>query len=492
MSQGFISSIAQDEDGFLWFATSNGLNRYDGYEFSVFRNDPYDTLSIAGNGIFGSAASGEFLWLMPDARQFNIFHRATQRAFPVPVDLSQLQSFLKVVPEKENGVWLLLKINDIQKLFHLEWHKDFMVQVEQGAKRETLFNWREVVSNVQDMALSEDERKLWVLGKADLLARDLSAGTTERIALPPEMKNLIWDRNKLLGNLSIATDIAGGVWVFARNRLARYDGRQWKVFPFKFKVNGVLHADRKAGLIWLRSDSLVYGFDLRTLPNAPTPQDAAYRLFIPEQAICSLTDRDGNVWFGTNTRGIRKFSPRRNIFKNYFPGHSFYAAPVFDSMGRAWLNEPGRGTKSGGIFDFSTGQLTAFSELRLPIKSNEALRLAKGENDRLWIATGNGWNTPLGIIDPILIEYSLKDGPLNIIPFPGSFHNPVRFEMSYQAPGELWLANHYQLMRFDIATRAFSLFEMQSPPQGISGIFALVRTSGGVWWAGTPQGPVKS
>ncbi len=82
LSQGFIAGMAQDEDGFLWFATSNGLNRYDGYEFSVFRNNPYDTLSIGGNGIFSMAATGEFLWLMPNARQFNIFHRATQRAFP--------------------------------------------------------------------------------------------------------------------------------------------------------------------------------------------------------------------------------------------------------------------------------------------------------------------------------------------------------------------------------------------------------------------------
>jgi signal transduction histidine kinase/CheY-like chemotaxis protein/ligand-binding sensor domain-containing protein len=492
LSQGFISSMAQGEDGFLWFATSNGLNRYNGYEFTVFRNDPYDTLSIAGNGIFSIAATGEFLWLMPTALQFNIFHRATQRAYSVPVDLSRFNEFLKVVPERENAVWLLLVMDEVVKLFHLQWHKDFMAQVEQGAKPETLFNWKEMASEICDMALSEDGRKLWILGKDELHIRDLASGKTERTPLPPEMRGLQLARYQLLANLSVAPDIAGGAWVFARNRLARYDGRQWQVFPLRFNANGVLQTDRNAGIIWLRADSLVYGFDLRRLPKTPGAEDATYRLSIPEQAICSLTDRDGNVWFGTNTRGIRKFSPRRSIFRNYFPGHSFYAAPVFDSRGRAWLNEPGRGTKPGGVLDFSNDQFTPFSELGLLIRGTEALRIVNGENDRLWIATGNGWDTPIGSTKPVLFEYSLEDGPLGFIPFPESFHSPVRFEMSYQAPGEVWFGNHYQLMRFDVATRAFSLFEMQPRPKGVSGIFALVKTQGGVWWAGTPNGLLKA
>jgi signal transduction histidine kinase/CheY-like chemotaxis protein/AraC-like DNA-binding protein/ligand-binding sensor domain-containing protein len=492
LSQGFISGMAQDDDGFLWFSTSNGLNRYDGYEFRVFRNDPYDSLSIGDNGLFSVAASGDFLWLMPSALQFNIFHRATQRAFPVPIDLSQLQEFLKVAPEKENAVWLLIKMNDVQKLFQLRWHKDFMEQIEKGAKQKTLFQWKEIASEVQDMALSEDEQKLWILGKDKITIQYLSTGATRQTPLPANLKNLQWERKQLLGTVSIVPDLAGAVWVCAHNQLARYDGQQWKVFPFQFNVDGVLHADRKDSLIWLRADKMVYGFHIGLLPDAPTIKDADYSMFVPEQAICSLTDRDGNLWLGTNTWGLRKFSPRRSIFKNYFAGHSFYAAPIFDHRGHAWLGEPGRGTMSGGVMDLTNGEFTTFSELGLLVKSNEALRIVKGENDRMWIATGNGWNLPVGKIDPVLIEYSLKDGPINIIPFPASFGSPVRFEMSYQAPGEIWLANHYQLMRFDVATRRFTVFEIPRQPQWLDGIFAFVKTPDGTWWAGTPNGLWKA
>lgn len=42
LSQGSIMSIIQDKNGFMWFGTQSGLNKYDGYEFEVFLNDPDD------------------------------------------------------------------------------------------------------------------------------------------------------------------------------------------------------------------------------------------------------------------------------------------------------------------------------------------------------------------------------------------------------------------------------------------------------------------
>lgn len=51
LSQGMIYDILQDRDGFMWFATKDGLNRFDGYRFEVFTNDPFDPFSIAGNEV---------------------------------------------------------------------------------------------------------------------------------------------------------------------------------------------------------------------------------------------------------------------------------------------------------------------------------------------------------------------------------------------------------------------------------------------------------
>src|SRR5581483_6366062 len=43
--------IMQDSKGFIWIGTEDGLNRYDGYKFKIFRNDPKDTTTIASNYI---------------------------------------------------------------------------------------------------------------------------------------------------------------------------------------------------------------------------------------------------------------------------------------------------------------------------------------------------------------------------------------------------------------------------------------------------------
>ena len=49
LADNWVRDIAQDEQGFLWIATQSGLNRYDGYEFETFRNDPADSTTISSN-----------------------------------------------------------------------------------------------------------------------------------------------------------------------------------------------------------------------------------------------------------------------------------------------------------------------------------------------------------------------------------------------------------------------------------------------------------
>ena len=49
LSHGTVLSCCQDSLGHMWFATNDGLNRYDGYEFHVYRNNEDDTTSLASN-----------------------------------------------------------------------------------------------------------------------------------------------------------------------------------------------------------------------------------------------------------------------------------------------------------------------------------------------------------------------------------------------------------------------------------------------------------
>src|SRR5262249_3314632 len=51
LSQSLVTSIVQDRQGFIWFGTIDGLNRYDGYGFAVYRHIPKDNTSLVANEI---------------------------------------------------------------------------------------------------------------------------------------------------------------------------------------------------------------------------------------------------------------------------------------------------------------------------------------------------------------------------------------------------------------------------------------------------------
>ena len=52
LSQSSVTCIFQDRKGFMWFGTQDGLNRYDGYKFKVFKNIPNDTTTLTDNFVF--------------------------------------------------------------------------------------------------------------------------------------------------------------------------------------------------------------------------------------------------------------------------------------------------------------------------------------------------------------------------------------------------------------------------------------------------------
>src|ERR1700712_2431264 len=51
LSQGFVSGITQDKKGLMWFATGDGLNKYDGYTFTVYHHDANDTTSLGSDDV---------------------------------------------------------------------------------------------------------------------------------------------------------------------------------------------------------------------------------------------------------------------------------------------------------------------------------------------------------------------------------------------------------------------------------------------------------
>ena len=80
LSQGMVHGIAVDLKGYLWIATKDGLNRYDGNHFKVFRHDPQDTNSIASNYIRSIHVDDRgLIWIGTNADGLDLYDPATSK-----------------------------------------------------------------------------------------------------------------------------------------------------------------------------------------------------------------------------------------------------------------------------------------------------------------------------------------------------------------------------------------------------------------------------
>ena len=82
LSEGSIYAILQDDKGFLWIGTKDGLNKYDGYNFTYFKSDPSDSSSLSDNHVYsimqdshGTMWIGTFLLFI--LKEFSIFRLKT-------------------------------------------------------------------------------------------------------------------------------------------------------------------------------------------------------------------------------------------------------------------------------------------------------------------------------------------------------------------------------------------------------------------------------
>ena len=79
LSSDWVTSIVQDQQGFMWFGTVDGLNRYDGYRFTVYKNDPDDPASLAHSWVLTMCEDRRGrLWIGTHGGGLNLFEAATQ------------------------------------------------------------------------------------------------------------------------------------------------------------------------------------------------------------------------------------------------------------------------------------------------------------------------------------------------------------------------------------------------------------------------------
>ena len=96
LSNNFVRSIVQDSMGFMWFATEDGLNKYDGYTFTVYRNDPNDSTSLSENKVeVLQVDKNGIIWVGTDGGGLNAFNPQTEEFTRYNMDPDDLHGISK-------------------------------------------------------------------------------------------------------------------------------------------------------------------------------------------------------------------------------------------------------------------------------------------------------------------------------------------------------------------------------------------------------------
>lgn len=322
LSQSVVMTVFQDSKDFMWFGTEDGLNKFDGYNFKVFRYDPDDSSSISDNWIerISLEDSDGNLWMFTADRIINVFSL-------------KYESFRKIVPDEHSKGKLL----PFQGVF-------FLVQDKSGniwiSTNRGLFVMDKKTWNFNTIILNQNKvQPRYFTGFYE--------DANQNIWLSSNMGLLIWDnkRQKISadygnqkGPLSqsirgIKGDEAGNTWVVNSDYdVFNFDNRHRFTKSFSSK----LYADKPASIfpgkkldhlprvymdknfnLWLLTSNGLLRF------NTKTTEFRYYHSTVENSSISSdvLTffyeDKTGGLWFGTDN-GLNRYMPDNDKFVRYY------------------------------------------------------------------------------------------------------------------------------------------------------------------------------
>jgi ligand-binding sensor domain-containing protein/two-component sensor histidine kinase len=326
LSQSTVEAIIQSRIGFMWFGTNDGLNKYDGYNFTIYRYDPLDDKSISDNYVYSiSEDDSDFLWIATN-NGLNRYDPATDtftRFLNDPEDSTSLSFNLvqTVLIDRNNNIWAgtlgggLNLFQTSTGTFHRIKHPDAAIQSSILHMITSLCEDNEgniwagtYTGDVIKVKFSRDS-----ISNPEFIFYDLSLNLTTE---PNE--NIIWDiKENKNGALWIATNRTGVVKLNPDNGAVTY---------YRFGVNENTVNDLSIRRILVDDDGSVYFGTKAGGLNILTPDgqfiyihsDIHHPESLNDNSIWSIyKDRIGALWIGTEFGGINKFDPYRFQFEHF-------------------------------------------------------------------------------------------------------------------------------------------------------------------------------
>ena len=411
LSQSTVNAIVQDSLGFLWFATQDGLNRYDGYSITVLKHNPSDTNTISDNSIWcllsdrrgdlwiGTARGGVDRYLLRENRLIHYVHREND-----PTSISE-NDVISLFEDSNGDVWLGTLNNGLNRFNHATQtfdHFTFQDGTHSGLANNTVW------------AICEDRQKnLWVgtwrgLSRLKLRGTTLS-GDHERFETFRHSSN---DRASLSGDniRSLCVDRRGTLWVGAwGSGLNRYDAatNRFTRFvhnakdPWSISSNLILSLiEDSKGNLWIGTEDGGMNV-LNRAGNGFTrfKSDPAKKDYLNSDIVSAFCeDRSGILWIGTGAGGVNVYDWRKNRFKHYaddlnnpndMSGNDVWAI-LEDRDGELWIGTVGNGLNRFDKTRSHVRQYKHHTADKSTLSHNSILSLLETTDGSIWIGTQGG------------------------------------------------------------------------------------------------------
>ncbi len=446
LSQSTIFAILQDRQGFMWFGTQDGLNKYDGYEFTIFKHDLEEPTTISDN-------------------------------------------FVRAIYQDQTGV---LWIGTNGGLNKFEPVTETFIRYQHDAD-----NNRSLSDNTVRTILEDRTGLLWIGTDGGLNAFDPDSGKFTSYQHDPANPNSL-SHNTIR---DIYQDQAGTLWIATDGGgLNKFDQETESFSAYRHNPDdptGLSHDDLssihqdQAGMLWISTEggglnkfdpaSEIFRVYKNDLDDPHSLSDDNFRTI--------YQDRSGQLWLGARD-GLNRFNPAAENFTHYHNDpadpHSLSANHILsifeDRAGVLWV-----GTNGGGLNKFNRAieafaHFTNTSNNPNRLSDNMVWSIFEDQAGRLWIGTSNGLNR----FDRSTGDFThYHHNPDDLTSLSTDFI-PVVIE---DHNGLLWVgADEGGLNKFDQASESFTAYRHDPDDPGSlsdDDVWSLYEDSQGTLWVGT-------
>ncbi len=552
LSQSSVRCIHQDRRGFIWFGTEDGLNRYDGYTFSVFKPVPNDPKTLSSSFIraITDGADG-IIWIGTNGGGFNRFDPTTERFrryTAQPGDENSLShNYVWAIQEDRHGkLWIGTDGGGVdmfdpltESFVHFRHDPEDAGSLSSNSVIALLVDSRgwiwigtrdgglncldpesgRITRHMNDARnpgsiSSNDVRAIIEDGKGNIWAGTFGGGLNTF-----DMRSGKWkafcsqeDSRYCLSNnyiYSLMIDSRGSMWIGTNggglNRFIRQKGlflcyRHDSEKPQSLSNNITFSMYEDAsGVLWFGSefgglsklDYLRYNFH-----HYRSDPDSANSL--NDNSVWALCmDSDNMLWIGTRIGGLNSLDRATGNFRHFLADpdnpHALSTSHIRcifeDSRKVLWV-----GTDGGGLhrLDRKTGRFTRYMhdpDDPTSISGNRVYCILEDSRGRYWIGTRTGG---LNLFDPETGRFRhYRHEPNN----PQSVSNDFVYVVREQHEGKLWVGTFAGgLNLFDPATGRWKHYRSDTDdPSSLSSdcVLSLSQTSEGELWVGTGGGGIN-